>query len=463
MDTRDRLVFILSSGCFKGETMDQDRIDRAAKIKELTELYPSPPNAHIDLEFDMYVPPPDNLKTLSEVDISGWSLAHVTGNRGFVSGRVVQINNMGKSMFVVVKRDDVLCQFYIRKQEEFAFKLGKLLQTGDFINGDGLWFKTGQNKTALLIANLKFLSKCMRDPGKLLSGNVVEDVEKLGRQRYLDLMINGTETIKKRAQIIKEIRYYFDREDFTEVETRSLLPVNSGANAKPFTTRYNALGADFYLRVAPELDLKRLLVGGMTRIFEIGKNFRNEGMDKTHNPEFTSLEAYWAYSNCKDMIVLLKDLLYHLDKIEPQTLTMEEFVTKEIGPVSYEKLNEEFEKISDRIQEPTIITRYPVYCSPLAKCDSTDTRFTERFELYINGLEIANGFSELNDPVEQRKRFMEQSGDEAMGFDEDFITALEYGMPPSSGIGIGIDRLCMVLLGKNDINDVITFPHYKAK
>jgi lysyl-tRNA synthetase class 2 len=296
----------------------------------------------------------------------------------------------------------------------------------------------------------------MKDLGKLLSDNTTTNVEELRRKKYLQLLVKGTDVITKRSLITRKIRDFFFGQNFLEVETRSLLPVNSGANAKPFTTKYNALGADYYLRVAPELDLKRYLVGGLQKIFEIGKNFRNEGMDKTHNPEFTSLEAYWAYSAISDMQDVFIQFLDTLGIKNVNVMSMSAFV----GDCAYENLNTEFEKKSAELIEPTIITGHPVYCSPLAK--SSDGKFADRFEFFWKGMEIANAFSELNDPIEQRKRFAAEKGEEAMSVDEDFLTALEYGMPPSSGLGIGIDRLVMALLNIEDIGDVL-YSQYAVK
>lgn len=421
--------------------MEKDRIDRANKWQELrVELYPSISNIPMEI-----VPEPDLLPNMETCRGS------IT-----VAGRITQIMNLGGIMFMFLSRGEKLVQICFSKKDG-VFQEAKLFQVGDFISATGAWFKTSQNKTCLYAKVTKLLAKGMRDTGKTLSDNVIKNTEELHRKKYLDMLVNGISSVKARAGITKQIRNFFYGKDFDEVETRSLLPVNSGANAKPFTTKYNSLDAEFYLRVAPELDLKRYLVGGMQRIFEIGKNFRNEGMDKTHNPEFTTLEAYWAYSDMGNMLDLFLSLLKNLGINDVKILSMLEFVGHD---VPYERLNEEFEKRSNSIIEPTIIKFHPIYCSPLAK--SLDGKYADRFEFFWKGMEIANCFTELNDPVEQRKRFLAEKGEEAMSLDEDFITALEYGMPPSSGIGIGIDRLVMALLHKTDISDVL-YPQYKVK
>lgn len=419
--------------------MEKDRLERASKWVDLRiDLYPSVKDIPIEV-----VPHPDNLPDLANCSGS------VT-----ICGRILQINNMGGIIFVFIQREKKMQICF--KKTDGIFHIAKLFQVGDFIKASGAWFKTSQNKTCLYAKSVDLIAKGMKDIGKLLSGNVTSDVEELRRKKYLELLTKGTDVMVQRSSIIKKIRNFFSGKNFLEVETRSLLPVNSGANAKPFITKYNALDTEYYLRVAPELDLKRYLVGGMQKIFEIGKIFRNEGMDKTHNPEFTSLEAYWAYSDVEDIQSLFIALLEELGVKNIKILTMSEFV----GEHTYENLNELFEKKSSELMEPTIITKHPVYCSPLAK--SKDGNFADRFEFFWKGMEIANAFTELNDPVEQRKRFAAEKGEEAMAVDEDFLTALEYGMPPSSGLGIGIDRLIMALLDLKDIGDVL-YTQYASK
>ena len=444
--------------------MDKDRIDRASQLE--VPLFPLlKENIHANYLCE---------SGASLISVKENPTLHVTG---WISGRITQINNLGKIMFLFVKRDDRLWQICVTKDQEFPFKTAKKMQVGDIITSTGYSFRTEQGKLCLWVTKLELLTKSYRDPGKVLSENKTTDVEKLYRQPYLAMLQNDFKTVKLRSQIIKSIRKFFEDDAFIEVETPTLLAVNSGANARPFTTRYNALGEDFYLRVAPELALKKLLVGGMDRIFEIGKNYRNEGMSKRHNPEFTSLEAYSAYTDCKSLVSLLIDLVNQLNMkvndlwIDIEVVSMKELVKRGLSKtilssdeVPYEKLNETFEVfVAPFLINPTIVTDYPIYCSPLAK--AKDELYADRFEFYWKGMEIANGFAEENDPVEQRKKFLSQAAEkgEEMGLDEDFLTALEYGMPPSAGLGIGIDRLVMCLLGLDNINDVISFPHYSRK
>lgn len=439
--------------------MDKDRIDRASQLE--VPLFPLlKENIHSNY--------------LCE---SGASLTSVKENprlhvTGWVSGRITQINNLGKICFLFVKRDDKLWQICVTKDQEVPFQAAKKMQVGDILTSTGYSFRTEKGKLCLWVTEVQLLTKSYKDPGKVLSDNKTTDTEKLYRQPYLAMMQGNLNVIKQRSRITNYLRTFFELHDFIEVETPTLLSVNSGANAKPFTTQYNALGEDFFLRVAPELSLKKLLVGGMERIFEIGKNYRNEGMSKRHNPEFTSLEAYSAYTDCSSMIQTLIALVeklcesLHLEWMPIfQVVTMKKLVEEYVPhKVPYEQLNSAFEDyVAPILQSPTIVTDYPIYCSPLAK--AKDEYFADRFEFYWNGMEIANGFAEENDPIEQRKKFLSQAAkkDEEMGIDEDFLTALEYGMPPSTGLGIGIDRLVMCLLGLDNINDVITFPTYSRK
>ena len=439
--------------------MDKDRIDRASQLE--VPLFPLlKENIHANYLCESGASL-TSVKEDPELHVTGW-----------VSGRITQINNLGKICFLFVKRDDKLWQICVTKDQEVPFQAAKKMQVGDIITSTGYSFRTEKGKLCLWVTEIQLLTKSYKDPGKVLSDNKTTDTEKLYRQPYLAMMQGNLNVIKQRSLITRSIRRFFEELYFIEVETPTLLSVNSGANAKPFTTQYNALGEDFYLRVAPELSLKKLLVGGMERIFEIGKNYRNEGMSKRHNPEFTSLEAYSAYTDCSSMIKIFMELVNHLSisydgpELKIEVISMKDLVRQAISgiEVTYENLNETFEiYVAPFLINPTIVTDYPIYCSPLAK--AKDEYFADRFEFYWNGMEIANGFSEENDPIEQRKKFLSQAAkkDEEMGIDEDFLTALEYGMPPSTGLGIGIDRLVMCLLGLDNINDVITFPTYSRK
>lgn len=444
--------------------MNEDRVKKLTELSELCEPYPSPSLLPIQALN------PKVQKDLNEVRES-------TGDSYFIEGRVTQINNMGKCMFIQIMVDGELKQIFVEKKREGSFIIAKLLQTGDIIRVTGRYFLTAQGKTCLYTEHILFCAKALRDTGKVLKeDSVVKDGETLRRQRYIDYITNGTSNLRYRSKIIQKIRTLLFSNEYHEVETRVLLPVNSGANAKPFSTKYNVVSEDFYLRVAPELDLKRLIVGGMYKVFEIGKCFRNEGMSNKHNPEFTSLEAYTAFSDYFDAMELCLEIIKEgfeaVDKKAPEDAvwSMSALIEEYAPDTKYEDIMNVFEntieqKLAEKYKDKLVIVeKFPTYSCPLAKTYNKDSKFVERFEIYYNGMELANGYSELNDPVEQRKRFSEQQLlKDKMDIDEDFITALEYGMPPCAGLGIGIDRLMMILLDKDNIKDVIPFPPYKGK
>lgn len=412
-----------------------------------------------------------------------------------VAGRLIQVNNFGKIKFFFIRGDkNFIIQGLLRKNDSTElFELSKSIQEGDIIGFSGKLFKTQQGKRALLIDNLRLLTKAIRPlPNKVLGDQDVKDVELLYRQRYLDFIQHSDkiEVFRNRNKIIQSIRYLLSIENFVEVETRSLVHTNGGANARPFKTHHNALDKDFYLRIAPELDLKRCMVGGMDRVFSIEKQWRNEGMDKTHNPEFTSLEFYQAYATYLDGMKTTEHLLrvacfsarqqdffmFNDQKIDLTFFarkTMLEAVLEVMPDLAEDskygkKLVDAFERyVEHTLIQPTFITQHPIETSPLARKNDSDPRFVDRFELFMCGQEIANGFSELNDPRDQRARFEEQvkaksaGDDEAQDYDEDFCVALEHGMPPAAGVGVGIDRCCVFFLEQQSIRDVILFPAYK--
>ncbi|UYF43976.1 lysine--tRNA ligase [Aliarcobacter cryaerophilus] len=437
-------------------------------------------------------------------------------NRSFtIAGRIKFFRLMGKASFLKIEDESGMLQVYVARdnlEENFyndIFK--KYIEVGDIIEVSGYPFVTGQGELSLHVDNLTILTKAISPLPEKFHG--IQDKELRYRQRYLDLIMNSSvrDTFHTRSKVISLTRRFFEDKGFLEVETPMMHPIAGGANAKPFVTHHNALGIDRFLRIAPELYLKRLIVGGFEAVFEINRNFRNEGMDATHNPEFTSIEFYWAYKTYKDLIVLTKEYFEYLFKNLnlPTTLPYGEFEVDftnfseipliqslyEIGGVPKDivedkekileflrtnkleanpKLNlgqlqgELFDEfVEAKLVNPTFITEYPVEISPLARRNDEKPHLTDRFELFIAGREIANAFSELNDPIDQLKRFEGQmaakdSGDdEAHEMDEDFVNALSYGMAPTAGQGIGIDRLVMMLTNQHSIRDVLLFPAMK--
>ncbi len=437
-------------------------------------------------------------------------------NRSYiVSGRIKFLRIMGKASFVKIEDESGLLQIYVARDnlpEGFyntIFK--KNIEVGDIIEVGGYPFVTGQGELSLHADSLTLLTKSINPLPEKFHG--VTDKEIRYRKRYLDLIMNAEvrKTFQTRSKVISLTRRFFEDKGFLEVETPMMHPIAGGANAKPFVTHHNALGIDRYLRIAPELYLKRLIVGGFEAVFEINRNFRNEGMDATHNPEFTSIEFYWAYKTYKDLIAITKEyfayLFEHLNlpALLPygelsvnfdnfQEIPLIESLTS-IGGVPAEvaqdaekiyaylkeksinvkpnlnlgqlqgELFDEF--VEEKLIDPTFITEYPVEISPLARRSDENPEITERFELFIAGREIANAFSELNDPVDQLGRFEGQmdakdaGDDEAHEMDKDFVEALSYGMAPTAGQGIGIDRLVMLLTNEHSIRDVLLFPAMK--
>ncbi len=426
-----------------------------------------------------------------------------------VAGRVMSIRHHGKSSFFHIKDSTGRVQIYINKQavgdEKFkVFK--KYVNIGDVVGIKGFPFKSRTGELTVFAEDFRILSKALRTLPEKWHG--LKDKEIIYRQRYVEMIINDSalERFKKRFEVIKLIRDFLDSKGFIEVETPILHYVTGGAAAKPFITHLNVYDIDMYLRIAPELYLKRLIVGGFEKIYEIGKNFRNEGVSYKHNPEFTTLELYQAYADYTDIMNLTEELITFIIektcgnlKIEYQgveidfsrpwkRIDMRDFIKERLGvdivedpdDVLLKKLEEKgvepaiktrghlieklWDLVEDEIVNPTFLLNHPVEISPLAKRHRDDPRVTERFELIIFGREIANAFSELNDPVDQMKRFEEQArlreaGDEeAHMMDRDFVRALEYGMPPVGGLGLGIDRLIMFVTNSPSIRDVIPFP-----
>jgi len=469
-----------------------------------------------------------------------------------VAGRLMAIRAQGKAGFAVLQQNGERLQIYVRMDAvgEPGFQLYKLLDMGDHIGVTGYLFRTRTGELTIHVDTITFLSKAMLPLPEKYHG--LADVELRYRQRYVDLFMNADvrEVFVKRAAVLRAMRKFFDERGFLEVETPMMQPIAGGAAAKPFTTHHNALDIDLFLRIAPELYLKRLVVGGLDRVYEINRNFRNEGISTQHNPEFTMLEFYQAYANYHDLMDLTEELIpfvavevngttkttfndVEIDLSQWQRYTMreaiikwwpafvepaptiEDFVSSEqffaffdrciaaaspkirtseesalflayaigrmVGSTDAKRIREIpwgrcvaqlFEAVAERSEynpadhliQPTIIYDFPLAVSPLSKQKPDEPDWVERFEFYIGGFELGNAFSELNDPVEQRNRFMQQLGErergdaEAHAMDEDYVRALGFGLPPTGGEGIGIDRLTMVLTGSRSIRDVILFP-----
>ncbi|WP_151951963.1 lysine--tRNA ligase [Aliarcobacter butzleri] len=437
-------------------------------------------------------------------------------NRNYtVAGRIKFFRLMGKASFLKIEDESGMLQIYVARDnlpENFYNEIFKKnIEVGDIIEVSGYPFVTGHGELSLHADSLKILTKAISPLPEKFHG--IQDKELRYRQRYLDLIMNSEvrKTFHIRSKVISLTRRFFENKGFLEVETPMMHPIAGGANAKPFVTHFNALGVDRFLRIAPELYLKRLIVGGFEAVFEINRNFRNEGMDATHNPEFTSIEFYWAYKTYKDLIVLTKEYFEYLfENLNlPTILPYGEFKIDfnkfseipliqslyEIGSVPQDivedkdkilaflkannleananlnlgqlqgELFDEF--VEAKLINPTFITEYPVEISPLARRNDEKPHLTDRFELFIAGKEIANAFSELNDPIDQLQRFegqiaaKEAGDDEAHEMDEDFVNALSYGMAPTAGQGIGIDRLVMMLTNEHSIRDVLLFPAMK--
>ncbi len=434
-----------------------------------------------------------------------------------VAGRIMTKRRNGKISFMHLQDKDGQIQIYLRYDVlgEEAYNLFKTSDIGDIVGIKGEVMRTQTGELSVKALEYTHLTKALRPLPEKFHG--LQDKEEARRRRYVDLIMNedARRIAFTRPKIIRGIQRYLENMGFVEVETPVLNPILGGASARPFVTHHNVLDMDFYLRIATELSLKRLIVGGMERVYEIGRLFRNEGMDATHNPEFTTVEAYMAYGDITDMMDLAEGLinslakevigttnityrgkeicldapfkrLHMVDGIKEQTgidfyeitdleemlrLAKEHHIDVPKHQMSYGHIiNLFFEKyVEETLIQPTFVYGHPIEISPLAKKNAKDPRFTDRFELFINGKEYANAFTELNDPIDQRQRFEAQlkekelGNDEATEMDEDFIEALEYGMPPTGGIGIGVDRLVMLLTNTDTIRDVLLFPHMRSR
>ncbi|MEK3732732.1 lysine--tRNA ligase [Paenibacillus sp. FSL M8-0334] len=433
-----------------------------------------------------------------------------------LAGRIMAKRGMGKASFAHIQDLTGRIQIYVRQDtlSETQYEAFSILDLGDIIGVKGVLFKTKTGETTVKVQELEVLSKSLYPLPEKFHG--LKDVELRYRQRYVDLIINPDvqKTFITRSRIIQSMRRYLDSHGYLEVETPTLHSIPGGAAARPFITHHNALDMELYMRIAIELHLKRLIVGGLEKVYEIGRVYRNEGISTRHNPEFTMIELYEAYADYKDIMALTENLISHIAQevlgtqiinyqghevdLTPQwrRVSMVDAVKEVVGvdfgvqmtdeeahrlakehkvPVEPHMtfghiLNAFFEQfVEETLIQPTFVTGHPVEISPLAKKNDEDPRFTDRFELFIVAREHANAFSELNDPIDQRQRFeaqlkeREQGNDEAHEMDEDFLRALEYGMPPTGGLGIGIDRLIMLLTDSPSIRDVLLFPHMRNR
>lgn len=434
--------------------------------------------------------------------------AYEDGKSVKLAGRMMTCREMGKSIFAHLQDNTGRLQIYLKKNDvgDAAFDAFKFADLGDHIGVTGSWFTTRTGEKTVKVSEWTLLSKALLPLPDKWDG--LQDVETRYRQRYLDLIANPDvrKVFDARIAILREIRSFLNARKFDEVETPMMQSIPGGAAATPFQTRYNALSMDMFLRIAPELYLKRLLVGGFDKVFELNRNFRNEGLSRNHNPEFTMLEIYEAYGNRESMQTLIQDLIVYLaDTVigsrqvgtESEPVNLDHWRAVDYDDLIKERAGEDyfdldaagkqaraaslgckldpawnegevtqeiFEKcIEKTLIDPTFVMRLPAELVPLARPCADDAGKVDVFELIIGGKEIAPGYNELNDPLLQRERLLAQAGEDAMKFDEDFLIALEHGMPPAGGMGVGIDRLVMMLTGSEAIRDVILFPQMKQR
>lgn len=491
------------------EHLTEQEIFRREKLKELREMGIDPfgsrfERTHLTKEiFDEY-------------DKYDHDQLEALGHKATIAGRIMRRRLQGKAGFITLQDRAGQIQVYVRKDAvgDQAFEVFKKGDLGDIIGVSGIIFRTRTNELTLKALNYTHLTKALRPLPDKWSG--LQDIEEARRRRYVDLIVNeeARRIALMRPKIIRSFQKYFDSHDFVEVETPVLQPILGGASARPFVTHHNTLDMEFYLRIATELPLKRLIVGGMEKVYEIGRLFRNEGISTKHNPEFTTVEAYQAYTDMEGMMDLVEDVFsfVSMDVLGTTEITFEgkeislkkgfprismaESVKNKTGidftkiydlseaielakkhEIKIEKhfqighiLEAFFDKfVEHTIIQPTFIYGHPIEISPLAKQNAKDPRYTDRFEVFICGREYGNAFTELNDPIDQKNRFLNQlkerelGNEEASEMDVDFVEALEYGMPPTGGVGIGIDRFIMLLLDVSNIRDVILFPHMRNK
>jgi lysyl-tRNA synthetase class 2 len=491
------------------DDLNEQERQRRAKLAELREHGNAYPN-----DFRRDTVARDILTKFADAD--GDALAQKQ-HTVTIAGRMMARRVMGKASFAHLQDVSGRMQIYVRRDDlpEGVYQAFKKWDLGDILGVEGFVFRTRTGELSVHVRSIRLLTKCLRPLPEKWHG--LTDMETRYRQRYVDLIVNekSRETFRTRSAIIAYVRKFFIERDFLEVETPMMQPIPGGAVARPFRTHHNALDMDVYLRIAPELYLKRLVVGGFERVFEINRNFRNEGVSTRHNPEFTMLEFYQAYADMEDMIQLTEDLVRGVatevignavieyqgesyDFAKPFVrMTVTEAIVTCNADISAADLDDEararavakglqialedhyglgkvqmeiFEKTTEHLlKDPTFITAYPTEVSPLSRANDENPFVADRFELFIGGREMANGFSELNDPDDQAARFRAQvanrdaGDDEAMYFDADYIRALEYGLPPSGGQGLGIDRLVMLFTDSPSIRDVLLFPHMRPE
>ncbi len=485
------------------QPLEQLIANRRAKLERLRELGVEPYPHRVTYEVSIReIRAAHEGRTAEELDAEPVRVA--------TAGRVRAIRGHGKAAFVDLYDGDVRLQVHVRRDrlDDTAWRVFKLLDLGDFAAVGGTLFRTRTGELTVLVDRLELVAKALRPLPEKYHG--LADREARARRRYLDLIANpdSRRVFELRSRIVSEVRRFLEANGFIEVETPMMHPIPGGATARPFVTHHNALDLDLYLRIAPELYLKRLLVGGFERVYELGRNFRNEGISTRHNPEFTMLEFYWAYADYERLMAFTEELLVtvarnvlgtlklpwdggEVDLTPPwRRLTLREAILEhsDLDPADLadrsrleaaarrhgvERIEERsdgkllaelFEVTAERhLLNPTFILDFPRDISPLAKSRPGDPGTVERFELFVGGLELANAYTELNDPVEQRRRLEAQVAETGGRLDEDFLVALEHGMPPTGGEGIGIDRLVMLLTDRQSIRDVILFPLLRPK
>lgn len=455
--------------------------ERLEKLVQYKELFGNPYPARVKRSF-----------VISEA-IEKFSVLEKSSKKIFLVGRILSLRIQGKIVFSDAADETGKFQFVFNEEKTKNFsEIKKIFDIGDFIEAEGVVFLTKRGEKSLLVSKARLISKCLRPWPSSWYG--IEDIEARERQRYLDFIFHpeAKEKILLRFRLENELRKILAKDGFLEVETPILQPLPGGAIARPFNTHFNALDINVYLRIAPELYLKRLLVAGFEKIFEIAKDFRNEGIDRDHYPEFIMLELYWAYQDyngimdavqkwlvrlAKKLEVrefsfrgnLIKNFFSKWQKIDYSEL-IKRYSGKNLSSLKLDEIDAVFKKkVRPNIIEPTFVVNYPKSISPLSKSSDKNPEITERFQLVVAGTELVNGFSELNDPLDQRLRMEEQEkqfragNEEASRVDNDFLEALEYGMPPAAGIGIGIDRLAAFFTNSHSIREVITFTNLRPK